>query len=96
MCEILNILEGYDIAASGFHSAKSVRLMVEAMRRGYRDRNTYLGDPDFVANPLERLLSKDYAASLRAEIARGAAEKGAGDGCAARKLRDDPLFGRRR
>ena len=96
MCEILNILEGYDIAASGFHSAKSVRLMVEAMRRGYRDRNTYLGDPDFVANPLERLLSKDYAASLRAEIARGAAEKGAADGCAARKLRDDPLFGRRR
>ncbi|MGB9647568.1 MAG: gamma-glutamyltransferase [Stellaceae bacterium] len=76
MCEILNILEGYDIAASGFHSAKSVRLMVEAMRRGYRDRNTYLGDPDFIANPLERLLSKDYAASLRAEIARGAAEKG--------------------
>ena len=80
MCEILNILEGYDIAASGFHSAKSVRLMVEAMRRGYRDRNTYLGDPDFVANPLERLLSKDYAASLRAEIARGDAEKGAGEG----------------
>ncbi len=78
MCEILNILEGYDIAASGFQSAKSVRLMVEAMRRGYRDRNTYLGDPQFVANPLERLLSKDYAASLRAEIVRADAEKGPG------------------
>jgi gamma-glutamyltranspeptidase/glutathione hydrolase len=78
MCEILNILEGYDIAASGFRSAKSVQLMVEAMRRGYRDRNAYLGDPDFVDNPLGRLLSKDYAASLRAEIARGDAEKGAG------------------
>jgi len=76
MCEILNILEGYDIATSGFRSAKSVQLMVEAMRRGYRDRNAYLGDPDFVANPVERLLSKDYAASLRAEIARGDAEKG--------------------
>jgi gamma-glutamyltranspeptidase / glutathione hydrolase len=80
ICEILNILEGYDIAASGLRSAKSVQLMVEAMRRGYRDRNAYLGDPDFVANPLERLLSKDYAASLRAEIARGDAEKGVGEG----------------
>jgi gamma-glutamyltranspeptidase/glutathione hydrolase len=80
ICEILNILEGYDIAASGFRSATSVQLMVEAMRRGYRDRNAYLGDPDFVANPLERLLSKDYAASLRAEIARGDVEKGVGEG----------------
>ncbi|MBV8505174.1 MAG: gamma-glutamyltransferase [Alphaproteobacteria bacterium] len=80
MCEILSILEGYDIAASGFRSAKSVRVIIEAMRRGYRDRNTYLGDPEFVANPLERLLSKDYAASLRAEIARGGAEKGASEG----------------
>ena len=68
------------LQASGFRSAKSVHLMVEAMRRGYRDRNTYLGDPQFVANPLERLLSKDYAASLRAEIARADAEKGAGEG----------------
>ncbi len=80
MCEILNILEGYDIAASAFRSAQSVRLMVEAMRRGYRDRNANLGDPDFVANPLDRLLSKDYAASLRAEIARGGAENRAGEG----------------
>jgi gamma-glutamyltranspeptidase/glutathione hydrolase len=73
MCEILNVLEGYDIAASGFRSAHSVQLMVEAMRRGYRDRNTYLGDPAFVANPLDRLLSKDYAASIRGEIERGGA-----------------------
>ena len=80
MCEILNILEGYDIAGWGFRSAKSVQLMVEAMRRGYRDRNAYLGDPDFVANPVERLVSKDYAASLRAEIARGDVEKGGGEG----------------
>src|SRR5260370_17613992 len=52
--------------------------MVEAMRRGYRDRNAHLGDPAFVANPLERLLSKDYAASLRGEIARGDGGKGVG------------------
>jgi gamma-glutamyltranspeptidase/glutathione hydrolase len=79
MCEILNVLEGYDIAGSGFRSAKSVQLMVEAMRRGYRDRNAYLGDPQFVANPVARLLSKDYAASLRAEMARGDVEKGVGE-----------------
>src|SRR5271165_4832759 len=71
LCEILNVLEGYDIARSGFRSARSVQLLVEAMRHGYSDRNAYLGDPAFVANPLERLLSKDYAASIRGEIDRG-------------------------
>jgi gamma-glutamyltranspeptidase/glutathione hydrolase len=80
MCEILNILEGYEVGALGFRSARSVHLMVEAMRRGYRDRNAYLGDPEFVANPVERLLSKDYAASLRAEIARGDAERAGPEG----------------
>ncbi|MCW3477908.1 gamma-glutamyltransferase [Limobrevibacterium gyesilva] len=68
MCEILNILEGYDLRALGFRSAQSVHLMVEAMRHAYLDRNTYLGDPAFVANPLDRLLSKDYAAAIRARI----------------------------
>jgi gamma-glutamyltranspeptidase/glutathione hydrolase len=68
ICEILNILEGYDVGALGFRTVQSVRLMVEAMRRGYRDRNAYLGDPDFVTNPVEQLLSKDYAAALRTEI----------------------------
>ena len=57
----------------GFHSPASIRLQVEAMRRTYRDRNTYLGDPAFVTNPLERLLSQDYAAALRAEIDAGKA-----------------------
>ena len=68
MCEILNILEGYDMAALGFHSAQSVHLMVEAMRHAYLDRNTFLGDPAFVHNPLDRLLSKAYAADIRAKI----------------------------
>ncbi len=68
MCEILNILEGYDMAALGFHSAQSVHLMAEAMRHAYLDRNTFLGDPAFVHNPLDRLLSKAYAAGIRAII----------------------------
>ena len=70
ICEILNILEGYDIAGVGFRSAGSVRWMVEAMRKAYFDRNTRLGDPTFVSNPLEQLLSKDYAAAARTEINR--------------------------
>jgi gamma-glutamyltranspeptidase/glutathione hydrolase len=68
MCQILNILEGYDMKALGYHSAASVHYMVEAMRHAYMDRNTFLGDPDFVRNPTEHLLSKDYAARLRAQI----------------------------
>jgi gamma-glutamyltranspeptidase/glutathione hydrolase len=70
ICEILNILEGYDIAGAGFRSARSVRWMVEAMRKAYFDRNTRLGDPAFVSNPLQQLLSKDYAAAARTEIDR--------------------------
>jgi gamma-glutamyltranspeptidase/glutathione hydrolase len=82
ICEILNILEGYDMTAFGFRSARSVHLMAEAMRRGYRDRNTFLGDPTFVTNPLDRLLSKAYAASLRDEIEHGRGPPTAGQSAA--------------
>ncbi|HWX03366.1 gamma-glutamyltransferase [Collimonas sp.] len=68
MCQILNILEGYDMKGLGFHSAASVHYMTEAMRHSYMDRNTFLGDPAFVKNPLDRLLSKEYAASIREKI----------------------------
>ncbi|AMP01661.1 gamma-glutamyltransferase [Collimonas arenae] len=68
MCQILNILEGYDMKALGFHSASAVHYMTEAMRHSYMDRNTFLGDPAFVKNPLDRLLSKEYAASIREKI----------------------------
>ena len=61
MCEILGILGGYDMTSLGFHSAQSVHLMAEAMRYAYADRNTYLGDPAFTRNPIDRLLSTDYA-----------------------------------
>ncbi|QQA76131.1 gamma-glutamyltransferase [Pectobacterium parmentieri] len=68
MCEILNIVEGYDLKTTGFNSAATVHVMTEAMRHAYMDRNTYLGDPAFVSNPVERLLSKDYAAEIRKQI----------------------------
>ena len=68
LCETLTILDGYDIAASGFNAARTVHLMVEAMRRAYADRNATLGDPAFVDNPVARLISPDYARTLREGI----------------------------
>jgi gamma-glutamyltranspeptidase/glutathione hydrolase len=68
MCETLDILEGYDLLGMGFHAAEAVHVMTEALRLAFFDRNTYLGDPDFVRAPLNRLLSKDYAARLRGMI----------------------------
>ncbi|QWT41358.1 gamma-glutamyltransferase [Dickeya dadantii] len=68
MCETLNILEGYDLKSMGFNSAQAIHVMTEAMRHAYMDRNTYLGDPEFVKNPVDRLLSKAYAAEIRKKI----------------------------
>jgi gamma-glutamyltranspeptidase/glutathione hydrolase len=68
ICETLNILEGYDLRGMGFHAADAVHVMTEAFRLAFFDRNTWLGDPEFVHAPLTRLLSKDYAARLRGTI----------------------------
>src|SRR5881396_2273350 len=67
MGEILNILEGYDTLPA-FGTPEYVHFETEAMRRAFIDRNRYLGDPDFVDMPLDRLLSKSYAATLRSQI----------------------------
>ncbi|WP_420963525.1 gamma-glutamyltransferase [Brucella sp. IR073] len=68
ICEILNILEGYPISYLGYGSTDTVHLMVEAMRHAYVDRNTALGDPDFVQNPTGKLLDEDYARQIREKI----------------------------
>jgi gamma-glutamyltranspeptidase/glutathione hydrolase len=68
ICEILNVLEGYQLKEMGYHSAQALHVQIEAMRHAYVDRNSYLGDPDFVKNPLDRLLDKAYAAKIRAVI----------------------------
>ena len=68
LCQMLNILEGYKLKQLEFRSAPMLQLMLSAMLYAYADRNTYLGDPNFVNNPVERLLSKDYAAQIRAKI----------------------------
>ena len=68
LCEILNILSGWDVAGAGFASPRAVHLSVEAMRHAFFDRNSALGDPAFVANPVAQLLSADHAATIRAAV----------------------------
>ncbi|HDL7469991.1 TPA: gamma-glutamyltransferase [Yersinia enterocolitica] len=68
LCETLNVLEGYDLKSIGFNSAAYIHTLTEAMRHAYMDRNTFLGDPEFVKNPIDRLLSKSYAADIRKQI----------------------------
>ncbi len=66
IAEILNILRGFDL--DKVDQAHRVHLIVEAMRRAFRDHNDYLGDPDFVKMPLDMLLSPFYADGLRQGI----------------------------
>ncbi|MEQ5391503.1 gamma-glutamyltransferase [Proteus sp. fly-1013] len=68
ICQTLNILEGYDLKSMGFNSAEYVHTLTEAMRHAYMDRNTFLGDPQFIKNPTEKLLNKAYATEIRQQI----------------------------
>jgi gamma-glutamyltranspeptidase / glutathione hydrolase len=76
MVEMLNILEGFDLAGMGHNSAQYLHVLTESMRRAYADRAQYLGDPDFNEDmPIERLTSKEHAANLRGSISLTAASK---------------------
>ena len=69
LVEMLNILEGFDLASYGHNSAMYLHLLSESMRRAFADRARYLGDPDFNPGiPIEKLTSKEYAAMLRQSI----------------------------
>jgi gamma-glutamyltranspeptidase/glutathione hydrolase len=68
LIEMLNILEGYDLGKMGAGSPQALHLMIEAMKRAYADRAVFLGDPASVRVPVAGLISKDYAAALRAGI----------------------------
>ncbi len=69
LVEMLNILEGFNLAAFGHNSALYLHVLTEAMRRAYADRAEHLGDPDFnPLMPVERLTSKAYADALREDI----------------------------
>jgi len=66
MTQMLNLLSGYDLKYAS--ESQRVHYLVEAMRRSYRDRAVYLGDPDFVEMPLDTLTSPEYAAGQRVSI----------------------------
>ncbi|MCH7565003.1 MAG: gamma-glutamyltransferase [Gemmatimonadetes bacterium] len=68
LVEMLNILEGYDLAAMGHNSVAYVHHLTEAMRMAFRDRARFVADVDFVDVPVHRLTSKDYAGELRTGI----------------------------
>jgi gamma-glutamyltranspeptidase / glutathione hydrolase len=71
LIDALNILEGFDL--NSVDKVTRTHLIVEAMRRVHRDRAVYLGDPDFVDVPVERLINPYYAAGQRASIRMDAA-----------------------
>ena len=66
--EILNILEGFDVAALGFGTAEGSHLLAEAMKIAFADRFEYMGDPAFVEVPVGALTDKQYASERRREI----------------------------
>lgn len=69
MLEALNILEGYDLKSMGRNSVPYLHAIAEALKLSFADRNAYVGDPKFVPNiPMAELLSKEYAATRRAQI----------------------------
>lgn len=68
LLEMLNMLEAYDLAAMGWGSAQHVHTMVEAMRRAFADRASFLGDTDFVKVPVAVLTSRAYADDRRRSI----------------------------
>ncbi len=68
LCQMLLVLEGFDLRAAGWNAARTVHWMTEAARHAFLDRNTHLGDPSFVRNPIERLLSADHAELVRGRI----------------------------
>jgi gamma-glutamyltranspeptidase / glutathione hydrolase len=68
LLQMLNILEGFELAAMGHNTAPYLHRLAESMRLAYRDRARFVADPDFVDVPVDRLTDKAYAASLRQRI----------------------------
>ncbi len=71
LIEVLNILEGYDLASMAHNSSEYIHVLSQALKAGFADRAKYLGDPAFTDVPVEMLVSKEYASSCRARIDSG-------------------------
>ncbi|HEY9771892.1 MAG TPA: gamma-glutamyltransferase [Coleofasciculaceae cyanobacterium] len=69
VCQMLNILSGYNLTELGWKTPQSLHPIFSSMLFAFGDRNRYLGDPHFVDNPVDKLLSPEYAATLRDKIA---------------------------
>lgn len=69
--QMLNILENYDLKAIGHNSAEYIRLLIEAKKLAYADRDRYIADSEFSDLPVDRLLSKAYARQLADSIQSG-------------------------
>lgn len=88
--EQLNILEGFDLAALGHHSADWIHLLVEAKKLAFADRLRYCGDPRQIDAPLAELISKQFAARRRQEIDLGQAREP--EGAAPEDLHGDTTY----
>ena len=75
IAQMLNILEGFDVGAMGFGSADAVHLLAEVLKIAFADRAVATADPDFVDVPVERLISKAYAAERRRELDMARAQR---------------------
>jgi gamma-glutamyltranspeptidase/glutathione hydrolase len=69
LIEMLNMLEHFDLAAIGHNTPEYLRVVCEAMKRSTRHKDEFIGDPDFVEVPIDRLMSKSEAATFAQEIA---------------------------
>jgi gamma-glutamyltranspeptidase/glutathione hydrolase len=72
VCQMLNVLEGYPLSQFHWHSAESLHYFLSAALFAYADRNRFLGDPNFINNPVKQLLSEDYATRIRGQIGQRA------------------------
>ena len=70
LLEMLNMLEPFDLKQMGHNSASSIHILAEVMKRAYADRRKSMGDPDFVENPTQLLISKAYALRRIEDISR--------------------------
>jgi gamma-glutamyltranspeptidase/glutathione hydrolase len=75
IAQMLNLLEGFDVAGMGFGSPESVHLLAEVLKIAFADRAVATADPAFVEVPVERLISKAYAQERRALIDAGRTQR---------------------
>jgi len=68
LIQMLNVLEGYQLSLLPHDSATYLHLLAEVMKHAFSDRAQYLGDPDFVQVPIQKLISKEYAARTRSQV----------------------------